>query len=157
MNNKLIKKLKIKILYFLFFIFLNSSFAYSEILDQIKITGNDRLAKETIIMFSDLELGKNIDQNDLNLSMKNLYNTNYFKNVSMSFKNNSLEIKVEENPIIQNIIIKGVKNKTILESLNILTKNEKYPYLKNKIIDQKNLLLNALRASGFYLQKFQPK
>ncbi len=158
MNNKLIKKLKIKILFFLFFILLNSSFAYSEILEQIKITGNDRLAKETIIMFSDLELGKNIDQNDLNLSMKNLYNTNYFKNVSMSFKNNSLEIKVEENPIIQNIIIKGVKNKTILESLSILTKkNEKYPYLKNKIIDQKNLLLNAVRSSGFYFAKISTK
>ncbi len=158
MNNKLIKKLKIKILFFLFFILLNSSFAYSEILEQIKITGNDRLAKETIIMFSDLELGKNIDQNDLNLSMKNLYNTNYFKNVSMSFKNNSLEIKVEENPIIQNIKIKGVKNKTILESLSILTKkNEKYPYLKNKIIDQKNLLLNAVRSSGFYFAKISTK
>ena len=48
-------------------------------------------------MFSQLELGKNIDQNDLNLSMKNLYNTNYFKNVSIIDKNNSLEIKVEEN------------------------------------------------------------
>ena len=32
-------------------------------------------------------------------------------------------------------------------------KSEKYPFLKNQIIDQKNQLLNIARASGFYFAK----
>jgi len=107
-------------------------------------------------MFSELELGEKIDQNDLNLSIKNLYNTNYFKNIKMNLNNNVLEIKVEENPIIQTVKIEGIKNKEILKSLNTLTKkSEKYPFLINKIKDQKNLLMNAVRGIGFYFAEIK--
>ena len=118
-NKKFIKK----IFYLLLFLSLNYNSAYADILKKFKITGNDRLAKETVIMFSELEIGNNVNQNDLNLSMKNLYNTNYFKNIEMIFNNNILEIKVDENPIIQNIKIEGVKNKSILENFTLITKN----------------------------------
>ena len=151
-NNKLI----IKIFYILLLSYFNS--AYSETIKDFKIIGNDRLAKETIIMFSELELGKKIDQNDLNLSMKNLYNTNYFKSISMTLYDDILEIKVEENPIIQTIKIEGIKNKSILEGLSSVTrKNEKYPFLKNKLNNQKNLLINIVRSSGFYFAKITTK
>ena len=153
-NKKFIKK----IFYLLLFLSLNYNSAYADILKKFKITGNDRLAKETVIMFSELEIGNNVNQNDLNLSMKNLYNTNYFKNIEMIFNNNILEIKVDENPIIQNIKIEGVKNKSILENFTLITKkNEKYPYLKSKINSQRNLITNTARASGFYFVKISTK
>ena len=43
-----------------------------------------------------------------------------------------LEIKVKENPIIQTILIKGIKNKNIVRQLEEVTKkSEKYPFLIN--------------------------
>ena len=155
MNIKLFKNLKI--IYF-FLIIINFNSAHSEILNEINIIGNERLAKETVLMFSELELGKDVNQIDLNLSIKKLYKTNYFKNIKMILNNNILEIKIVENPIIQTIKIKGIKNKTILKSLQKITKkSEKYPFLTNKIKDQKNLLMNMVRTSGFYFAEINIK
>ena len=152
------KKFKLKIFYIFLFIFMGFNSSYSDIIKEFKITGNERLAKETIVMFSELETGKQVNQNDLNLSIKNLYNTNYFKSIEMSLNNNILEIKVEENPIIQSIKIEGIKNKEILKSLNVLTKkNEKYPFISNVIKNQKNLLINAVRGTGFYFAEITTK
>ena len=128
----LITKFRLNLIYILFVFLFNVSFAFSEILNDFKITGNQRLAKETIVMFSELDKGKIIDQNILNNLIKNLYNTNYFKKVEMKFEDNILEITVEENPIIQTIKLEGIKNKEILNSLREVTKkNEKYPFLIN--------------------------
>ena len=38
-------------------------------------------------MFSNLNIGENIDQNILNDAFKELYYTNYFKDVKISFEN----------------------------------------------------------------------
>ena len=56
---------------------------------------------------------KNINDNELNKILKNLYETNFFENVSVIFENNILIINVKENPIIENIKFKGIKIKKI--------------------------------------------
>ena len=55
--------------------------AYSEIIKKIEITGNDRIPKETIIMFSNVSKNADISEKDLNQIIKNLYNTNFFKHI----------------------------------------------------------------------------
>ncbi len=154
----LITKFRLNLIYIFLIFLINTTLVFSEILNDFKITGNQRLAKETIVMFSELDKGKIINQNILNNSIKNLYSTNYFKKVEMKFDDNVLEIIVEENPIIQTIKLEGIKNNEILNSLREVTKkNEKYPFLVNKIKDQKNLLINSLRNSGFYFVKINTK
>ena len=97
MKNNFFKNIKIKIFYFILITILNFNNAYSEILKEILIKGNERLSIETIIMFSGLDLNTEIDNNKLNLSIKNLYKTNYFKNIKMTLNNNVLEIEIVEN------------------------------------------------------------
>ena len=107
-------------------------------------------------MFSGLNIDTDIKKEDLNKSIKNLYKTNYFSNIEIKSIDKILEIKVEENPIIQSIKINGVKNKDILEQMYDYTKKyEKYPFLKNQIRDQKNLLLNIVRSIGFYFSEIE--
>ena len=108
----------------------------------INITGNKRLSVETILMFSGLETGVDLNINDLNIAIKKLYETDYFKNIEIEIIDNELEIKILENPIIQTIDIKGIKNKRIIRKLKDITKkSEKYPFLLNNVQDQKNQLL----------------
>ncbi len=149
---KILKEFKfIKYYLILFFVFLKVSNLNAEIYDEIKVTGNDRLSIETIVMFSGLKTDIELNKDDLNDSIKKLYKTNYFENIRIIKKNNVLEIIVKENPIIQSINIKGVKNKSLLKSLNdVVKKYEKYPFLKSDIVNQKNLLLNIVRVNGFY-------
>ena len=98
MLNNYIKLLSLSALLFKFFCFSASA----EIINGIDIKGNERIADETILMFSKTNLNDDIDEDSLNKILKNLYNTNFFENVSVSLKNNILTIVVKENPIIEN-------------------------------------------------------
>ena len=151
---------KFKIKRFIVFIYLLFAFEIvnAEIYDEIRVNGNERLSVETIIMFSGLTIGQDITNKELNISIKNLFKTNYFKDIKIKANNKTLEISIIENPIIQSIKINGIKNKSILnEILEVTKKNEKYPFLKNKILEQNNLLLNIVRASGFYFANVDTK
>ena len=152
MNNFFIK-LKVLILSILLNAFL-INIALADQLKEIIITGNERLAKETIILFSKLSLNDQIDSNTINNTFKTLFSTNYFKDLKIKYKSGILEIIVEENPIIQEIKIEGVKNKSILRELEKITrKTEKYPFIESNIINQKNQLNNIVRLNGFYFSK----
>ena len=148
MINKIILK-KLLYIFILQILFINHS--YPEIIKQFNIIGNDRVTDETIIMFSDLEVGDEINDDILNNSLKNIYLTNYFKSVSASNKNGIVEFNVEENPIIQSILINGIDKNYIIDSLKKVTiKIEKYPFVENKIKEQTTLLKNILKSYGYY-------
>ena len=151
----IIRKLKFKALICLL---LSISSSNAQIYQEIRVNGNERLSVETIIMFSGLKIGEDIKNKDINLSIKKLYETNYFKDIKILTDKKKIEISIIENPIIQSIKINGVKNKSILTQLTDVTKkSEKYPYLKSKILEQNNLLLNIVRASGFYFSEIDTK
>ncbi len=144
--------------FLLFYFFIHSSILKAEIFNEINITGNKRISFETILMFSGLKENINIDSQDLNLAIKKLYETDYFKEIEMVIIKDKLEIKVIENPIIQTISVKGIKNKSIIKQLEEITKkSEKYPFLISNINDQKILLSNIVRANGFYFAKINTK
>ena len=75
MQNKYIKLISLIII----FIKIAISNAIAEKISEIKIKGNERIADETILMFSKTNLGDDINENDLNNLLKNLYNTNFLK------------------------------------------------------------------------------
>ena len=155
----MIKKKIFKFIFFLTLVFsfcLNIQKVDAQVYEIIKVEGNERLSVETIIMFAGINAGQNLSDKDLNESIKKLYKTNYFKDIKMNSENKVLNISIIENPIIQSIKINGIKNKSILDEIvKITDKNEKYPFLKNKTLEQNNLLLNIVRASGFYFAELE--
>ena len=151
-------KLRYICLLILFIIFLPVNYSHAEKIREFKIVGNERLANETIVLFSELNIGDDIDQNIINLSFKKLFETNYFKNLKINFENGIISIEVIENPIIQSIQINGVKKKSLLDELEKITKKtEKYPFIESNILEQKNLLTNIVRSDGFYFAKIETK
>ncbi len=149
MKNKL-KTININIIIFLLNFFIYQS-AFSEIIKNFEIKGNFRVSNETVIMFSNLKIGDNVTKNDLNEALKNLYYTDYFKDVSISLEDGYLKIALIENPIIQSVEIKGVKQNNIYEKLRDITiKLEKYPFVENQINDQVSLIKNTLKSNGYY-------
>ena len=113
------------------FIFISSNKAFSDVVKNFEIRGNDRVSKETIIMFSELKIGQVVDSSILNNTIKTLFDTNYFKEVNLNLRDGKLIIDVIENPIIQSIDIKGIKDKSIYNQLEeIVKKEEKYPFIE---------------------------
>ncbi len=149
MKNKMNILNKSLIIFLLNFFLCHS--AFSEIIKNFEIKGNYRVSKETVIMFSNLKIGENVTTNDLNEALKNLYYTDYFKDVSINLEDGDVKIVLVENPIIQSVEIKGVKKNNIYEKLrDVVIKVEKYPFVENKINDQVALIKNTLKSNGYY-------
>ena len=130
----------------------------SEVINEIKITGNKRVSSETIKIFTEVKLNSNLNSSELNNVIKNLYSTQYFKDVSINVENNILYIYVEENPIIQSIVFEGLKNKRILKVLNEqIELREKSSFIKNKVKKDENKISNILRINGYYFSKVSSK
>ena len=106
------KNLQINI-FLLFF----ANLLFAEIVKEIVVEGNKRLSKESIIVFGNIVINNDYNQNELNLLLKDLYLTNFFKDIKLSVNNNILTINVLENPIIEDLEINGIKNKKLKETL----------------------------------------
>ena len=69
------------IISFLIFVYFSSIPSHAKIINNLVIKGNDRVSSQTIKVFSGFNEGDNIEQSDLNNIMKELYSTNFFKEV----------------------------------------------------------------------------
>ena len=127
----------IKYLFFIIFsLFSINPQSYADTLNDFEITGNERISDQTIIMFSEVNKGKNINLDDLNLILKNIYNFNFFENVTVNFSNNILYVKVDEYPIIESITYEGIKAERIKnEIFKNLNLNQRSSYNVNFMND----------------------
>ena len=147
-----VKTLLFILVYLIFFI----SFSKSEIVKEIVVLGNERVSDETIVMFSDVNINQNIDTEKLNNILNNLYETNFFENISISFKDNKLEILVYEFPIIDTITFSGIKSKTlkneIIQNLKLKSRSSLNPLFLEE--DKKQIMLK-LKDLGYYFSNIE--
>ena len=143
----------IKIFFTFLFLFLLSlnKIALAEIVKDFKITGNDRISNETIIMFSEISINEDVNSTKLNKTLKKLYETNFFEDISLKLINNILEIKIIENPIVEAINFQGIKSKKIKDLIKKnTTLRSRSSY--NKLILKKDTdnVKSVLKDLGYY-------
>ena len=138
---------------FFFILFVNGN-SFSEVVKKVEIKGNARISPETIIVFGDISLGKDYSISDVNSLIKKLYDTLFFSDISVSIKNNTLNIILKENPIIKSIIFDGEKAKKYIEKIReLLSLTENGPFVENNIKKDINLIKEFYRSLGFYFVK----
>ena len=121
------------ILLFIFLVFSAYS-AYSMNFEKIIINGNDRISNETILVFSEINDDSSLDENSINKILKKLYESGFFKDISIKIEEKNLIINVQENPIIQSVFIEGIKSKTIKKELyDDLFFNDKTSYKESTV------------------------
>ena len=142
----------IKFFFVLFLtIFFNQNLSFANLIKKIEIQGNNRISDDTIKLFSEIKENEFLDKKDLNLILKNLYNTDFFKDVIVNYDNEILTIKVIENPIIESIELKGIKSQKILDFINedaLIKSRSSYNELTLK--KEKNRIQNILKKLGYY-------
>ncbi len=144
---------KIASIVFLLFM-LSTKLVFSEIVKKIQISGNERIPIETINMLSGVKINDNINENDINNLLKNLYDTNFFKNLEIKLDNNVLKISVVENPIISDIKINGIKAKRIKEGINkVLSIREKSSFNEIRLIEEQEKIITLLKEQGYHFAK----
>ena len=63
---------------YIFFIIIFSFKVNAEIINKIEIEGNNRISNSNIILFGKIELNEDYDNNKINRTIKNLYETEFF-------------------------------------------------------------------------------
>jgi outer membrane protein insertion porin family len=130
----------------------------AEILKDVKVEGNNRVSAETIKVYGDIVKNKNYTNFDLDLILKNLYETNFFEDIKLSLNNGILKIKVKEYSIINSISLEGEDSKSIkkkvLESLNLKNKES---FIENKLNEDLGLLKKIYSSMGFNFVKVEVK
>ena len=136
------------------FIVFVPKFSYSEIIKKIEISGNERISSETIKMFTKKNIGENIDDKDLNEILKRIYDSTFFEDVKVSIKENTLKIVVLENPLVENVEIKGPKAKKIVEELkkNLQVK-ARTSYNEISFLKDKKKITEILKQKGYFFSK----
>ena len=147
----MLKKLKLFFIYLFFVLFSSNNFVLAEIVKNIDVKGNERISSETILMFSDVSINDDVDNQKTNEILKNLYESNFFENISVSITNNNLLINVVELPIIQDISFEGIKAKKVKEEITKdLKLNERSSFNQIHLMDDKQNILRKLKNLGYY-------
>ena len=128
-----------------------STYAFSDTLEKIEILGNERISDESIKLFINVNISDEIDNSEMNDIIKDLYETDFFKDISLSFNDQTLIITVIENPIIENIFYKGIKSDRILNIIKDGSSMRSRSSYKESIVKKEKLKIeNILKSLGYY-------
>ena len=141
-------KLFIKIITISFFLL---SLVRAETLQKFEISGNKRISDQTIIIFSEIKINEEITKSKLDEVIKKLYKTNFFRDINLSFENQTLFLKVEESPIIENLQITGIKKQSLVEFIKTKLQLAEMKSFNQELLSADiNLIYNILKTNGYY-------
>ena len=135
------------------------SISNAEIIKKIEIKGNERISDETIKVYGEIKkLNSDFSKNDLNNILKNLYSTNFFENVSLNIKDNTLYVILDEYPIVNQLVVLGEKSNKFREKIkDIITTKEKGSYIENNLNTDINKIKNMYSINGYNFAKVEFK
>ena len=140
--------------YIIAFLFFINTHSYSEIINKVEIVGNDRVSKETIMVYGDISLKSDYKSEDLNEILKKLYETNFFNDIKLSINNGILEIAVKEYPIINSIVVEGEpKDERVEQLLETIASKKNSPFIKSILSEDIETIKKIYLSLGFNFTK----
>ena len=148
-----------RILVVIFVLQFNSFSLKAEIVNKIDIKGNSRVSDETVRVYGNiLTEGSNYTKNNLDQILKDLYSTNFFKEINIEIKDNTLFIELTEYPVINRLIISGEKsNKFKDEIKKIISLKEKDSFIESFLSKDINIIKNLYSSLGYNFSNINPK
>ena len=145
-----------KILFILLLTF--SSVKANEIINKIVINGNQRISDETIKIYGEIDKNKKINENGINQIIKNLYSTNFFEDVDVSYSNKILTINLKEYPIVNQLIIIGEKSNNIKNQIKkLISLKEKRSFIKSKLSNDLEIIKTLYASIGYNFSLVEAK
>ena len=92
-----------------FALITSTSSAYAASVSRIDVEGNVRMDKDTIISYVTIEPRVSYNNGNVDESVKRLFATGLFRDVSIYRRGSALIIEVDENPTINEVFFKGNK------------------------------------------------
>lgn len=126
-------------------------------IDAIEVRGAQRVDPNTIISYLVVKQGDPFDPRRIDRSLKSLFATGLFADISLRREGNNLVVNVVENPIINRIAFEGNKE---FEEETLKTEVSLRPrviYTRSKVQDDVKRILTLYRQSGLFAVSVEPK
>ena len=104
-------KFNLHTIIFIFLTLNNYVYSNSDQIELIDVKGTQRIDVETVISYSNVKQGDIYTEELGNQVLKQLFETNLFSNIEISFGENILTISVKENPTIN--LVKFIGNSKV--------------------------------------------
>src|SRR5579859_6349683 len=86
-----------------------AALAQTDIIQDIRVEGTQRIEPATVLSYLTVKPGDPFDQAQLDASLKRLFETGLFADVTLRRNENVLVVTVAENPIINRVAFEGNK------------------------------------------------
>ncbi len=127
------------------------------IIQQISVSGNERVEPETIASYLSVRPGDPFDPSLLDASLKSLFATGLFSDVELTERGGALIVRVVENPIINRIIFEGNKkldNEELAEEVRL---RPRQVFTRARVRSDVQRMLELYRRSGRFAAIIEPK
>ncbi|MFL5335891.1 MAG: outer membrane protein assembly factor BamA [Geminicoccaceae bacterium] len=128
-----------------------------QVVRQIQVQGNQRIEPSTVESYLTMRVGEPYDAQKIDESIKSLFATGLFDDVTIDPQGDVLVVKVVENPIINRIAFEGNKR---LETKVLEAEIQLRPrvvYTRARVQNAVNRILELYRRNGRYAAKVEPK
>lgn len=127
------------------------------IVSNIAFEGAERVDPSTIISYLDIKPGDEYSQSALSSSLKKLYDTGLFADVSIVQRGSTLVVKVVENPVINRVAFEGNEEIEDSELLSEIGSRSRSVYVRNLVRSDVERIQNLYRRSGRYSVEVTPQ
>lgn len=123
----------------------------------IAVSGNQRVEPATIVSYLTIRVGDPFDPAVLDDSLKRLFATGLFADVSFDRQGNTLVITITENPIINRIVFEGnkrIKNEDLSEEVQL---RPRIVFTRAKVQADVQRMLDLYQRKGRFAAIIEPK
>ncbi|MEO1491036.1 MAG: outer membrane protein assembly factor BamA [Pseudomonadota bacterium] len=122
----------------------------------VAVRGNRRIEVETILSYMNLEQGQTVTAEDLNRSVRRLFDTGLFKDVRIIPSENRLIVEVVENPSINEIAFEGndaLKDEDLERIINL---RARLPFTVSAAEADAQAIIEIYRRTGRFGAEVEP-
>lgn len=124
---------------------------------QIVVQGNQRVEEETVRSYLALAAGDPFDETKIDKSLKSLFATGLFADVSIRREGDALVVRVVENPIINRLAFEGNKRVKSDQMQTEVQLKARSVYTRTKVQADVKRILDIYRRNGRFAATVDPK
>ena len=148
----------VKILKYIVIIILLTLPLKAENINNVSINGNKRVSDETVKIYGEINNIKTYSQKNANTILKNLYETDFFEDVQISFENGTLIVNLKEYPVINQLVIIGESAKKYQDEIKkVINSKEKRSLNKSLLIKDVSIIKSLYSSLGYNFAKVETK
>ena len=140
--------------------FVSEAYAQSArggVIRSIDVLGNRRIEDESVRSYMKISPGQRYDAELVDESLKALFGTGLFSDVTIRRRGNTLVVKVIENPIINRVAFEGNRKLKDKDLLGTIEMRPRTVYTRAKVQSDVRRITEQYRRSGRFTAHVEPK